>query len=94
MSVKEWTELNKPFGIELGYPECCIDEFCSLSPGVLATRKSTKNDEKKARAAYIGSEYSGFIPCLKHAKQINRGEITLQSLIKNRSSKFPPFPNF
>jgi len=93
MGNKKWTEENKPVGIELGYPECCVKEFCDLSPRVMATRKPKKEDQQKLRAAHIGDKYTGFIPCAKHAKQINRGEITLAFLVTNRASWCRSFPN-
>jgi len=40
----------------------------------------------------VNGEYSGFIPCLMHAKQIARKKITLESLIKDRDASAQPFP--
>ena len=88
---REWKETNAPLGRELGYPECCIGEFCDLPPELML---GTPNEEMKIKleASFINGKYSGFIPCLKHAKMILAGEITLSDLIQNRNPAFPPFP--
>lgn len=92
-SIEEWTVENAPYGKKLGYPDCCIKEFCEQSPLVLKESKITQSDHDRFAAAKIDGEYSGFIPCIAHAKEILSGKITLASLIKDRSSEFPPFPN-
>lgn len=92
--IKIWTEQNAPIGRELGYPECCIKAFCDLPPVLLQKMKPTKEDKVRFRAAHVNGKFSGFIPCIEHAKQIMTGQITLVSLIKNRSAQFPTFPNF
>ncbi len=92
-SVKEWTKENKPLGVKLGYPKCCIDAFCADTPLILKLRPITFNDQVRLKAAYIGGEYTGFIPCVKCADKIISGEINIQDLIKNRSSEFKEFPN-
>lgn len=92
-SIQEWTEENSPYGKKLGYPDCCIKEFCDQSPFVLKHSISDANDHMRFEAAHIDGAYSGFIPCVAHAKEIIAGKITLASLIKDRSSEFPPFPN-
>ena len=91
---EEWYKINAPFGKELGYPECCIKAFCDLPPALLKKRKTTKDDRRRYRAGCINGEFTGFIPCSFHAKQITMGKITLESLIKNRNDEFPPFPHF
>lgn len=97
--IQEWTEENKPMGEMLGYPECCINEFCAQPPEILANRTPTDDDEDRLNASYIDGVYTGFIPCVAHAKKIIAGEITLVSLIDNdkRMSNeeyfIPEFPN-
>lgn len=89
-----WFEENAPFGKELGYPDCCIKEFCDQPPALLRRMKEpTKDDKRRYKAGCINGEFTGFIPCAFHAKQITMGKITLQSLIQNRSEKFGQFPN-
>lgn len=92
--IEDWTEENAPFGKELGYPDCCIREFCQQPPVLLKHSKPSKDDQRRYKAGCINGEFTGFIPCAFHAKEITMGKITLQSLIQNRKSDFPPFPNF
>lgn len=93
---KEWFEINAPFGRELGYPECCIKEFCDQPPSTM-NGSPTEDEILRYHAGCInsglkGRVFSGFIPCASHAKQIMDGKISLSSLIQNRDKKFPPFP--
>lgn len=90
---KRWYDENYDFGRSLGYPECCVQEFCDQPPELMQATIPTKSDRLRFKAAHVNGEYTGFIPCKEHAKQVLSGEITLQSLIKNRDEKFPPFPN-
>lgn len=90
----EWYKENAPFGKELGYPECCIKEFCMKPPLVLKYSTPTKDDINRYNAGCINGQFTGFIPCIQHAKEIMDGKITLASLIKNRNKSFPPFPVF
>lgn len=93
-----WYDENAEFGKELGYPDCCIKEFCLDHPKILEYKRNkgippSKEDLRRFKAAHVDGNYTGFIPCNIHAKQINEGKITLASLIVNRSSKFGMFPN-
>lgn len=90
---KEWFDENAPFAKELGYPDCCIQEFCDQPPALLAKTDRTENDMIRYEAGCINGVFSGLIPCVRHAKEIIAGKITLASLIKNRNSKFHEFPN-
>lgn len=90
---KKWYKENAPFGKLLGYPDCCIIAFCNQTPMYLKKYGTTYSDKMRLKASYINGKYSGFIPCEYHARLINNKWITLESLIKNRSKKFPPFPN-
>lgn len=87
----EWYEENAPFGKDLGYPECCINEFCAQPPGSFKGKPS-KIDRRRYRAGCINGEFTGFIPCDSHARQIVQGKITLVSLINDRNIIFAPFP--
>ena len=89
----DWFSENAPFGKQLGYPDCCIKEFCDQPPALLNNSKPTKEDQRRFKAAHLNGKFTGFIPCKEHAKQIITGKITLMSLIKNRSSEFGIFPN-
>ncbi len=65
-------------GIRFGYPACCIEAFCSLSPRVANYDLFPE-----------GYNRSGFIPCTKCRQKILRGETTLEGLIdyKTRDPK-------
>lgn len=93
---QEWKKINEPYGRDLGYPQCCIDAFCSYPPVVIRWLRIKKRPILGARMQYtagcIDGKYTGFIPCQKHAKLIMSGKITLESLIKNRMPFFEPFP--
>lgn len=88
---KRWFEINEPSGKAFGYPDCCIKAFGDQPPELM-TGNPTKEDKQRYRAACINGEFTGFIPCIEHAKQILQGKITLESLIKNRRKDLPPFP--
>jgi len=87
------TELGKA----LGYPECCILEFCdSIERTAVKEQQPNKKDKKRLKAAHVDGQFLGFIPCLTHAKKINQGKIKLEDLVdtKQRSNEFPPFPQW
>jgi hypothetical protein len=88
----EWFKINAPFGKELGYPDCCIKEFCDQPPELLHNNEPTKDDIGRYEAGCINGDFTGFIPCVKHSKEILSGKITLASLITNRNKDFPQFP--
>ena len=88
-----WKNENESFGQKLGYPQCCIDEFCLQSPRYLKANKAQPKDFLRYRAAFLNGKYTGFIPCYAHAVKVLNGEIQLQDLIsQERSSEFLPFP--
>lgn len=88
----EWREENAPLGKLLGYPQCCIDAFCSDAPQVIKGRKVSKEDRIRYKASFMNGQYTGFIPCLYHAQEILAGKITLMSLIKDRDPDYGIFP--
>lgn len=90
----EWFAENAPLGKLLGYPDCCIKEFCDMPPAIIKKTTPNKDDQRRLKSAYIQGVYSGFIPCAAHAKQIVMGKITAASLIENRDPEFPPFPRW
>lgn len=65
-----------------------------MPPAMLKEHKITEDDRNRYDAGCINGQFTGFIPCSHHAKQILAGEITLESLIQNRSESFPAFPNY
>lgn len=95
--IKKWTEENKPIGEALGYPDCCIKEFCDKPPQLMKGAP-TKDDKRRLKASYINGFYTGFIPCAEHAKQIIEGKISLESLVdeekraSNNEYLIPKFP--
>ena len=66
----------KEYGNWFGYPLCCTEYF---SNDVLS------EDQYKA------ANETGFVPCPEHTRQILNGEITLESIIKDRKCPIP-FP--
>lgn len=90
----EWYEINAPLGKELGYPECCIKEFCAQPPESLKNKVATKDDILRYKSGCINGVFTGFIPCIFHAKEIAMEKITLASLIKNRNMEFGAFPDW
>lgn len=88
----EWRQENEPIGKELGYPQCCIDAFCNQPPHVMRNTLPSEDDHIRMRAAYINDFYTGFIPCIEHAKEVLWGKKTLPELIQNRSLRYPEFP--
>lgn len=92
---KKWFEINEPSGKALGYPTCCIKEFCDQPPELLKRLgEPTKDDKRRYKAGCINGEFTGFIPCKNHAKEIIAGSISLSSLIKDRDIDLSPFPYF
>ena len=90
----EWFEINSPLGKELGYPECCVKEFCAQPPELLKKGNPSKSDIMRYKAGCVNGVFSGFIPCAFHARQVVSKKITLHSLITNRNKDFPLFPLF
>lgn len=88
-----WKKINKPIGKRLGYPPCCIEEFCNQPPELLRISKPSEIDKIRYKAGCINGKFTGFIPCSYHAKEIKQGNITLASLIQNRDVYLPSFPN-
>lgn len=89
----QWREENYAFGISLGYPKCCVEQFCNEPPLYLNNTKRRKIDFDRYHASLVNGEYSGFIPCDKHSQEILSGKTSLVELIKNRDDKFPHFPD-
>lgn len=92
--IDEWTSINSPVGHQLGYPKCCIDAFCAQPPLLMQLMGPTEEDDARYKASHMDGKYTGFIPCIEHAKQVLSGEVQLSDLIDNRSSDFEAFPNF
>jgi hypothetical protein len=89
---REWYQENAPFGRVLGYPYCCILEFCDQPPALLQGVEPSQIDIDRYNAGYVDGEFTGFIPCAYHAGLILEGRISLASLIHGRNPAFPPFP--
>jgi len=84
----KWRKENYSVGKYFGYPECCINEFCELIPELMAESLPDENDTMKLEAGHIDGNFTGFIPCLKHAEQIMKGEVVLKDLIQDRKEVF------
>jgi hypothetical protein len=88
---EKWFKINEPTGKALGYPDCCIKAFGDNAPELM-TGKPPKEVIQRYNAGCINGVFTGFIPCIEHAKQIIHGKIKLTELIKNRKEDLPPFP--
>lgn len=93
---KDWYDENAPLGKELGYPECCIQAFCDQPPQLLKIRGTNNDDRLRYKSGCIDGKFTGLIPCITHAKQILKGEITLDSLVnkEKRNKEFGIFPYY
>ena len=74
---EKYREHHTKNGRRFGYPKCCVESFCN------------GHSYSKIQNKVHGS--TGFIPCMAHAQQILKGEITLSDLISNREHPIP-FP--
>lgn len=90
--IDAWTRENEEFGLSLGYPKCCVAEFCN-NPPELMSELDKKEIEFRYNASFINGVYSGLIPCKEHARMIHNNEIKITDLIKNRNADLPDFPN-
>jgi len=70
--IDHWKEKGKYYG----YPQCCIDAFCNRIDLNLTPAQEQVLDNH------------GFIPCHDHALMVVKGEVTLESLIKNRECQY------
>lgn len=87
-----WQMENTIMGRALGYPECCIKEFCDKTPDDLSGEVS-EDDKMRMKAAMLNGKFSGFVPCKFHAAEILKGHVTLPDLIVYRAAYLRPFPN-
>lgn len=93
VSVTLWEQENYQVGIDLGYPKCCVDAFCSHPPQLMESPlyESTNDDKLRYNAGCIDGEFTGFIPCIDCANDVLSKRKTLQSLIVNRKPEFGEF---
>lgn len=88
-----WIESSIDSGIKYGYPECCIKEFVQYPPSVMKKMTPTEGVKLRLYMAHINGQYTGFIPCLKHAQMIRDGHLNLHGLINGSARQDPsPFP--
>lgn len=74
-------------GKDLGYPDCCIEYFIGRGKLILQGRQCPLDQNQENIIMYS----NGFIPCHSCAAKIADG-LPLESLIKDGSEEFPPFP--
>jgi hypothetical protein len=67
-------------GTYYGYPMCCIQSFIKTYPTNSVTDLQI-----------TVSEYSGFLPCVKHAEEILAGKMKLTDLILPTRKHPKPF---
>lgn len=90
---KLWIEESKESGKKYGFPQCCIDEFVAKTPSMMSNSQPTSDDKLRFEMAKINGQFTGFVPCLKHAKMIKDKDITLGELIDyKKREEFLPFP--
>lgn len=70
-------------GRSFGYPQCCIDEFIKHVAIIVLQDIDPRTDEQN----FIGTYTHGFIPCAACTEKVVTGQITLNSLIRDRDSK-------
>lgn len=76
---------NRQYGQYYGYPTCCIDEFVGFQKdGVIQPARFRPKEQQKAQK-------NGFIPCVKHAKEILQGKIHIEDLILKTRQEPKPF---
>lgn len=91
---KIWIDTSSFSGIQYGYPQCCIDEFIKCTPSEMSRRNPTQEEKIRLKASMINGKYTGFIPCILHAKQIISGKTTVENLINYKKRTVPlPFPH-
>jgi hypothetical protein len=90
---KEWISESIKSGNKYGFPICCIDEFILKPPSIMKNSKPTKDDLLRFEMAKINDNFTGLVPCLKHAKMIKEGKIILAELINyDQREEYMPFP--
>jgi hypothetical protein len=77
LSEKEFNNICKKQGEYFGYPSCCVKSFIRF-----VTRKG-----KRYPIQDKNSHPEGFVPCLKHARLLEKKMVTIKELIQNRISK-------
>jgi hypothetical protein len=93
IASEQWDNENRALGESLGYPQCCIDQFCSEPPRYYKNKIAADVImQMRYQASHVDGKYTGFIPCTKHAHLILAGDIRIEDLITNRDSELPAFP--
>lgn len=91
---KEFIESSVKSGKAYGFPNCCIKEFCKKTPRMMKASGLTNDDKLRFKAAIVDGNFSGFVPCIEHAKQILSGAIKIHDLIdKSKRKVSNDFPN-
>lgn len=91
---KEFINSSLNSGKKYGYPICCINAFVAQPPSQLKLSGNKKDNELRFKMGHLNGTFTGFIPCLIHAKQIQAGKIKLVDLIDEQERTVPaPFPN-
>lgn len=72
----------KKIGVYYGYPSCCIDDWIART--IIANPAIQPSwDQERA------GDYTGFLPCPTHAKQVLDKKIALKDLVQNRQCEIP-----
>lgn len=90
---QQWVVESIESGNKYGFPKCCIDEFIAKTPSRMRNSKPTSDDLLRFEMAKINGNFTGFVPCLRHAKMIKAKQISLAELIDyEKREEFMPFP--
>lgn len=74
LSIEEVNYIRKKQGEYYGYPPCCVRSFLAFMNGK-GKRHPIQNKN---------SHPEGFVPCLKHAKLLDKKQTTMRDLIQHR----------
>ena len=72
--IEEINYIRKKQGEWFGYPPCCVRSFLAFMNGK-GKRHPIQNKN---------SHPEGFVPCLKHAKLLEKKQITMREVIQHR----------
>lgn len=88
-----WHKENYQLGIDLGYPKCCVKQFCAESPDIINSNLYYMDiqDNLRFKAAQVNGVFTGFVPCYKCAEKVLSGKVKLHELIKNRKITYGNF---
>jgi len=76
---KESNEEALKWGRHYKYPQCCINSYIKEKRPVWIVRLI---QFPKLREVLIKQKGLGFVPCIRHARMLTNGEMTIKELLK------------